>query len=91
MNNMIEMVNEKGITRKEAKVKYPNCKMIMIHTVDDCKGTITGDLVVVSTAPDDFDELCEYFHKYARDDADAYLFGDYAEGGAIGVQYEIKR
>ena len=88
---MIKMVDEKNITCTNAEKKYPDCKILMINVVDDCRGTITGDLVAISNNLKDFKELCLLQHKLAAEGKDTLQFGDYADGGAVGVQYEIKR
>lgn len=87
---MIKMIDERNITYGEALAKYPDCKILMINVIDDCRGTITGDLVAVSDSLADFKEFCLLQHKYAANNIDTLQFGDYADGGAIGVQYEFK-
>ena len=88
---MIKMIDEKNITYDEALDKYPDCKILMINVVDDCRGTITGDLVAVSGDLGDFKSLCDMKKGYIKEQKDPLLIGDYSDGGAIGVQYEIKR
>lgn len=88
---MITRVDEKNVTYDEAIEKYPDCKILMINVIDGCMGTITGDLVAVSDKLEDFKSLCNIKKGYIKEQKDPLLIGDYAMGGAIGVQYEIKR
>lgn len=88
---MLQILNEKVLkTDIEIRRKYKDCKYIYIidnysKVVDD-----EGYLYCVSTSEDSYLELIDERDRLQDEGKICVLAGSYNNGGAVGVQYEIK-
>ena len=72
-------------TPKDIESQYPNCKYVLTHVTD--LENVSGYLYCVSSDRGSLLDAC----KIAEDREGSIVMGSYNDGGAIGVQYEIKR
>ncbi len=86
---MFTMLNETGRkTPEEIEIEYPNSKYILVNfgsIQDPC-----GNLYCVSTSDDSYGKICEIAEDLSQKGIACMLSGSYNNGGAFGVQYEIK-
>ena len=88
---MLKIVDEKILrTDDEIEDIYKDCKYISI--IDDYEKAAenSGYLYCVSTSEDSFDELINERDRLEEEGKICVLGGSYNNGGAIGVQYELK-
>ena len=86
---MFTILNEEQKKHPEqVEQEFPNSKYILIN-FDDIQNPI-GNLYCVSTSDDSYKELCEVADSFTERGVPCMLSGSYNNGGAFGVQYEIK-
>ena len=73
---------------EDIEMEYPDCKYLLIN-FGDIQNPM-GNLYCVSTSDDSFTEICEAADSFTDRGIPCMLSGSYNNGGAFGVQYEIK-
>ena len=88
---MLRKINKPNIiTLNEARKQYPQSKLIFIVEDMSDMSNIKGIVFMVSDSDESYDELCEEEEKLLRDGKQTMIVGSYENGGAVGVQYEIR-
>ena len=86
---MLQMINDDRIwTPEEIEKKYKDCKYILydFKNLQDIK----GKLYCVSESNESFRDICRINYNMAKKGINSILLGSYNNGGAVGVQYEVK-
>lgn len=90
-NIMLKILDEKVLkTDEEIRRLYKNCKYVYIIDSYDKVGDDEGYLYCVSMSDDSYDELINERDRLEDNGKICVLGGNYNNGGAVGVQYEIK-
>ncbi|MCM1183201.1 MAG: hypothetical protein NC337_07490 [Roseburia sp.] len=88
---MLKILDEK-IRRTDEEIRrlYKNCKYIC--TIDSWSKVADNDgyLYCVSTSEDSFDELVDESERLQQEGKCCVIGGSYNNGGALGVQYEVR-
>ena len=88
---MLKILNEKVLkSDMEIRSLYKDCKYVYIIDSYDKVVDDEGYLYCVSTSDDSYDELIDERDRLEDDGKICVLGGRYNNGGAGGVQYEIK-
>ena len=88
---MLKILNEKVLkSDMEIRSLYKDCKYVYIIDSYDKVVDDEGYLYCVSTLDDSYDELIDERDRLEDDGKICVLGGSYNNGGAVGVQYEIK-
>ena len=88
---MLKILNEKVLkSDMEIRSLYKDCKYVYIIDSYDKVVDDEGYLYCVSTSDDSYDELIDERDRLEDDGKICDLGGSYNNGGAVGVQYEIK-
>lgn len=88
---MLKILDEKVLkTDEEIRRLYKNCKYVYIIDSYDKVGDDEGYLYCVSMSDDSYDELINERDRLEDNGKICVLGGNYNNGGAVGVQYEIK-
>ncbi len=86
---MYTVLDEKVIKTPEIiELEYPNCKYLLVN-YDDIQNP-KGNLYSVSFSLESFRQICEAADEFSSRGIPCILAGSYNNGGAFGVQYEIK-
>lgn len=89
---MLKILDEKVIrTDDDIEREYKDCKYLYIIDNYDKLIDDEGYLYCVSTSNDSFEELHELQEKLLKEGKCCVVSGSYNNGGAVGVQYEVKR
>ena len=88
---MLKILNEKVLkSDMEIRSLYKDCKYVYIIDSYDKVVDDEGYLYCVSTSDDSYDELIDERDRLEDDGKICVLGGSSNNGGAVGVQYEIK-
>lgn len=88
---MLKILDEKVLkTDAEIEKLYKDCKYLCIIDSYDNLADNNGYLYCVSTSEASFDELYETRDRLLEEGKCCVVGGSYNNGGAIGVQYEVK-
>ena len=86
---MLSILNERiRKTPEEIEKEYKNCKYILLN-YGDIQSPM-GYLYCVSDSADSFDDISREIFELSSKGVQCMLLGSYNNGGAVGVQYEIK-
>lgn len=86
---MLTVLNETSRRTPEGiEREYPNSKYILLN-FGDIQNPL-GNLYCISTSEDSYREICELADDFSDKGVPCMLSGSYNNGGAFGVQYEIK-
>lgn len=89
---MLKILDEKVLkTDEEIEEQYKDCKYISIIDSFDKVADNNGYLYCISTSEDSFRELIDESDRLAKVGKCCVVGGSYNNGGAVGVQYEIKQ
>ena len=86
---MLEMINDSKIWKPiDVQNVYKNCKYILVdyNNLEDIKGR----LYCISKSKESFKEITRLNFELSKKGIKSILMGSYNDGGAIGVQYEVK-
>ena len=87
---MLKILNEKvKKTPEDIEREYSNCKYILINYGD--LQDPAGYLYCISESADTFDDISREIYNLTKKATQCMLLGSYENGGAVGVQYEIKK
>ena len=87
---MLKMISKGGlITPHEVEAEYGNCKYIITDFSD--LQNIEEYLYCVSDSEDSFKEIYKVNYDLTKAGRESILLGSYGNGGAVGVQYEVKQ
>ena len=88
---MLKILDEKILrTDDEIEELYKDCKYLCIIDSYDKVEDNNGYLYCVSTSNDSFEELVNESDRLAKVGKCCVIGGSYNNGGAVGVQYEVK-
>ena len=88
---MLKILDEKVLrTDDDIEEQYKDCKYITIIDSYDKIGDNDGYLYCVSTSEKSFRELIAVSDRLAKAGKCFVIGGSYNNGGAVGVQYEVK-
>ncbi|MDE6947272.1 MAG: hypothetical protein K2P14_08835 [Anaeroplasmataceae bacterium] len=88
---MLKILDEKVLkTDDEIEELYKDCKYLCIIDSYDRVADNNGYLYCVSTDKDSFEELVKESDRLAKVGKCCVIGGSYNDGGAVGVQYEVK-
>ena len=88
---MLKILNEKVLkTDEEIEEQYKDCKYISIIDSFDKVADNNGYLYCISTSEDSFGELIDESDRLTKVGKCCVIGGSYNNGGAVGVQYEVK-
>lgn len=88
---MLKILNEKVLkTDDEIEDQYRDCKYISIIDSYDKIAENNGYLYCISTSEDSFRQLIDESDKLQKQGKCCVIGGSYNNGGAVGVQYELK-
>ncbi len=86
---MLTVLNEDTQRTPEViEAEYPNSKYILLN-YGDIQNPM-GNLYCISTSAESFREICEIADGFSERGIPCMLSGSYYNGGAFGVQYDIK-
>ena len=89
--NMLRMIdNSKELSLGAARAQFPKSKLIFVITDMSNISDIKGIVFMVSDDDASFDELCREDAKLRKQGKQTIIAGSYENGGAIGVQYEVR-
>ncbi len=87
---MLKILDEKiRKTPENIEKEYPNCKYIITNFTDI--QNMDGYLYCISADNDSFYDICVVQENLEKKGIPSYLLGSYNNGGAFGVQYEVKQ
>ncbi len=88
---MLKRINDNTVlSLGVARARYPKSKIIFAITDMSDMSDIKGNVVMVSDNDESFDDLCSEDRKLRSQGVQTVIAGSYENGGAIGVQYEIR-
>ena len=88
---MLKRINDNTVlSLGAARARYPKSKIIFAITDMSDMSDIKGNVVMVSDNDESFDDLCSEDRKLRSQGVQTVIAGSYENGGAIGVQYEIR-
>lgn len=88
---MLKILDEKILrTDDEIEELYKDCKYISVIESFDNVADNSGYLYCISTSEDSFNELVNESDRLAGAGKCCVIGGSYNNGGAVGVQYEVK-
>ena len=88
---MLKKINDQTVlSLGTARAQYPKSKIIFIITDMSDMSDIRGNVFMVSDDDDSFDDLCNEDQKLRSQGLQTIIAGSYENGGAIGVQYEVR-
>ena len=88
---MLRRVDDKTVlSLGTARAQYPKSKIIFIITDMSDMSDIKGNVFMVSDDDESFEDLCTEDRKLRSRGIQTVIAGSYENGGAIGVQYEIR-
>ena len=86
---MLEILNETVSKSPELiETEHPNSKYILLN-YGDIQSPM-GNLYCISTSSESYREICELADDFSSRGIPCMLSGSYNNGGAFGVQYEVK-
>ena len=86
---MLKILNEDTLrTPGDIESEYSNSKYILLNYGDIQNPK--GFLYCVSGSADSFDDISREIYNLTKEGKQCILLGSYDNGGAVGVQYEIK-
>ncbi len=89
---MLKILDEKVLrTDNDIERQYKDCKYISIIDSWDKIADNNGYLYCISTSEDSFDELIDESDRLSKIGKCCVIGGSYNNGGAVGIQYEVKQ